>query len=75
VPPPRQPPQIVLAETQRLLEQPTMLCDDILVALAEPMLELRRSFDVREEEGDGPAGELAHSTNCHGRPYRVPTPR
>ena len=37
-----------------------MLSDHVLVALAEAMLELCRALDVRKEERDRTAGQIAH---------------
>jgi len=47
---------------ERLFEDSAMLCDDLLVPIAEAMLELRRAFDVGEEQCDRPVRELAHAT-------------
>jgi hypothetical protein len=53
-----------------------MLSDNLLVALAQSMLELRRSLDVGEEKRDGAVREFCHRailTRTHGDdnvPYR-----
>ncbi len=46
-----------------------MICQNVGVALAEPVEQTCRPFDVREKEGDGASRELSHRPrNQHRRP-------
>src|SRR2546423_1401679 len=46
-----------------MTERPPMLAEHLGVAAAELVQQLRRTFDVREQEGDGPGRELAHTAD------------
>ena len=47
-----------IAPAELLAEDPAVLRDDLGVAVAEPLEEVRRAFDVREDEGDGSCGTV-----------------
>jgi hypothetical protein len=38
---------------ERLAQDPLVLAEHLAISIAEPLDELRRALDVREEEGDG----------------------
>ena len=50
----------VLGES--LLEQASVFGDDVVVALAEPMLKLSRSLDIGKDERNRAVRQLAHAT-------------
>lgn len=50
---------VVLGE--RLLQEATMFCDNVVVALTEAMLELGGRLDVGKQKADRAAGKFAHT--------------
>ena len=46
--------------------QPAVLVEQLAVAVAELLEQLRRALDVAEDEGDGPAGREGMSPQCDG---------